>query len=142
MATIKLQFRTHDIELVELTNGLFYTATTDSSGSATSQVTFGMYRLRIYKDNILINETTIAVFSDKPTTNTSARLYGIQVSVSVVDFFGTPISNANVTLNGPSTERFSAKTQSDGTATFNNVIGGDMQIVAFAPRSTRTIIKP
>ena len=28
-------------------------------------------------------------------------LYGIQLSVTVVDFFGTPISNANVTLNGP-----------------------------------------
>ena len=51
------------INLVELTNGLFYTATTDSSGSITSQVTFGMYRLQIYKDNILINETTIDVFS-------------------------------------------------------------------------------
>ena len=55
------------------------------------------------------------------------------MSVKVVDFFGNPISNANVTLNGPATERFSAMTKSDGTATFNNVVGGDMQIVAFAP---------
>lgn len=87
------------INLVELTNGLFYTATTDSSGSATSQVTFGMYRLQIYKDNILINETNIEVFGASQQ-QIICSLYGIQVSVSVVDFFGTPISNANVTLNG------------------------------------------
>ncbi len=119
------------IDLVELTNGLFYTATTDSSGSVTSQVTFGMYKLQIYEDSILINETNIDAFG--PTQlQIVCTLYGIQVSVSVVDFFGTAISNANVTLNGPATERLSAMTQGDGTATFNNVVGGDMQIVAFA----------
>ena len=120
------------IELVELTSGLFYTASTDSSGSVTSQVTFGMYRTRIYKDNILINETNIEAFSESQK-QIRCTLYGIQVSVSVVDFFGRPIPNANVTLNGPETERFSAVTQGDGTVTFSNVIGGDMQIVAFAP---------
>ena len=120
------------IELVELTSGLFYTASTDSSGSVTSQVTFGMYRVRIYKDNILINETNIEAFSESQK-QIRCTLYGIQVSVSVVDFFGRPIPNANVTLNGPETERFSAVTQGDGTVTFSNVIGGGMQIVAFAP---------
>ena len=119
------------IDLVELTSGIFYTATTNSSGSATSHVTFGTYRLQIYKDSILINETTVEVFSDIQQ-QICCTLYGIQVSVSVVDFFGQPINNANVTLSGPATERFSAITQGDGTATFNNVIGGDMQIVAFA----------
>ncbi len=119
------------LNLVELTSGLFYTNTTDSSGSTTSQVTFGMYRLQIYKNSILINETNIDAFNDSQQ-QIICTLYGIQVSVSVVDFFGTPISNANVTLNGPATERFSAMTQGNGAATFNNVIGGDMQIVAFA----------
>jgi hypothetical protein len=119
------------IELVELTNGLFYAAATDSSGSATSQVTFGRYRARVYKDNILINETNVEAFSESQK-QIRCTLYGIQVSVSVVDFFGQPIPNANVTLNGPEAEKLSAFTQGDGTATFSNVIGGDMQIVAFA----------
>jgi len=35
-------------------------------------------------------------------------------------------------LNGPATERFSAMTNGDGTATFSNVVGGNMQVVAFA----------
>jgi membrane-bound inhibitor of C-type lysozyme len=119
------------IELVELTNGVFYAATTDTSGSVTSQVSFGMYRARFYKDNILINQTDISVFSNTQT-RIVCSLYGIQVSVKIVDFFGSPISNANVTLNGPATERFSAMTKGDGTATFSNVVGGDMQVVAFA----------
>ena len=120
------------IELVELSNGLFYSATSDSSGAAASQVTFGVYRARVYKDNLLINETNIQAFSESQQ-QIRCTLYDIQVSISVVDFFGSPISNANVTLNGPATERFSAITKGDGTATFNNVIGGDMQIIAFAP---------
>jgi hypothetical protein len=120
------------IELVELTNGLFYTATTDSSGSAVAPVTFGMYKLQIYQNSILLNETTVEAFSNSQYA-IRCTLYGIQVTVSVVDYFSQPISNANVTVNGPSSERLSAITPRDGTTTFNNVVGGNLQIVAFAP---------
>jgi hypothetical protein len=115
------------IELVELSNGLFYSATTDSNGAATIQPTFGMYRARVYKDTTLINETNVDVFSSSQQ-QIQCTLYGIQLSVSVVDFFGAPISNANVTLNGPLFA--SAVTESNGKATFNNIIGGNMQIIA------------
>ena len=119
------------VELVEETTGIFNAATTDSSGSVQTQVSFGTYRARFYQNNILINQTTIEVFGNTQT-QVQSTLYGIQVIVKVVDFFGNPISNANVTLNGPATERFSVMTKSDGTAVFNNVIGGNMQVVAFA----------
>ncbi len=119
------------VELVELTTGLFYTQTTNSSASVTSQVTFGMYRARVYKDDILLNETNINVFGDS-NEQLLCTLYGILVKVSVVDLLGNPIPNANVTLTGPATERFSAITQGSGTVTFNDVIGGNMQIVTFA----------
>jgi hypothetical protein len=119
------------IELVEPTSGLFYAASTDSSGSVTSQVTFGIYRARIYKDNILINETNIEAFGESQK-QIHCTLYGIQVTVSIVDFFGRPMPNINVTLNGPKAERFSALTKGDGTVTFSNVIGGNMQITAFS----------
>ena len=115
------------IELVELSNGLFYSATTDSNGAATIQATFGMYRARVYKDATLINETNVDVFSSSQQ-QIQCTLYGIQLSVSVVDFFGAPISNANVTLNGPLLA--SAVTESNGKATFNNIIGGNVQIIA------------
>ena len=119
------------MNFIELTNGLFYTATTDSSGSVTAPLTFGEYKLQIYQDSILINETTVKAFSVGSYT-IRCTLYGIQVEVSVVDYFGSPISNANVTLNGPSSERFSAMTSGNGKATFSNVIGGNLQVVAFA----------
>ena len=120
------------IELIELTNGLFNSATTDSSGAVTTQVTFGTYHAKVYKDNILINETNLQAFSDSQK-QVRCTLYGIQVSVSVVDLFGSPIPNANVTLNGPAAEKLTATTQGDGKVTFSNVIGGDMQIIASAP---------
>jgi hypothetical protein len=120
------------VSFVELTNGLFYSATTDTSGSATAPTTFGVYKVQIYQNGILLNETTVQAFGNPNQYTIRCTLYGIQVEVSVVDYFGTPISNANVTVNGPSSERFSAMTAGNGKATFNNVVGGNMQIVAFA----------
>lgn len=121
------------IELVELSNGLFYSGTTDSTGVASLQPTFGIYRIRVYKDNALISQANLQVFNN---TNQQMRctLYDITLSVSVVDFFGAPIPNVNVTLNGAA--QTSAVTQSNGVATFNNVIGGNMQIIA-QPQDTQ-----
>jgi hypothetical protein len=115
------------LELVELSNGVFYSATTDNAGSATAHVTFGTYRLRVYKDNTIVNETSLEVFSDSQR-QIQCALYGIHLSVSVVDLFGAPISNANVTINGPT--KVSTTTGSGGIATFDNIIGGNMQIIA------------
>ena len=117
------------IELVELSNGVFYSATTDAAGSATTHVTFGMYRLRVYKDNTIINETSISVFNNSHK-QVHCTLYGIHLSVSVVDLFGSPISNANVILNGPT--KVYTTTENSGIATFENIIGGNMQIIAQA----------
>jgi hypothetical protein len=115
------------IELVELSNGLFYSATTDNNGVGAANVTFGIYRARIFKDNSLINETTVQVFG-AGQKQIRATLYGIDLSVSVIDFFGSPISNAEVTINGP--QQLSDKTQNDGKVIFNGIIGGNMQIIA------------
>jgi hypothetical protein len=118
------------IEMFELTSGLFYGAVTDSSGTAAVEVTFGKYTLRVYTDNILLNETVIEAFSDTQI-EIRCSLYNIQVWVTVVDYFAQPIPNVNVLLNGPGIGRRSATTQTDGTTTFSNVIGGNMQIIAY-----------
>lgn len=116
------------VELVEQTNGLFYSAITGSNGEAVLHPTFGNYRLRVYKDNTLLKETNIQVF-DNIEEQLYCSIYGIQISVSVIDVFGSPISNANVTLNGSETTSVGA-TKSNGIATFTNIIGGNMQIIA------------
>ena len=115
------------IELVELTNGLFYFATADTGGIAQTQATFGLYRIRIYKDNALVNEFTLQIFNDIQQ-QIRCTIYGIQLTVSVVDFFGSPISNVRVTLNGP--ESYSQVTSGSGKATFSDIIGGEVQIIA------------
>ena len=115
------------IELVELSNGLFYSASTDSNGVATTQATFGMYRARVYKDTTLINETNVNLFSSSSSKSTAhCMVFNFQWMLLIS--LGAPISNADVTLNGP--VHTSSVTQSNGKATFNNIIGGNMQIIA------------
>jgi hypothetical protein len=119
------------IELIEQESGIFYSSTTDSNGGVSVQVTFGQYRLRVYTaDSVLLNETIINVLSN---TQSQIRcvLYNLEVSVKVVDYFGNPISNVNVQLSRPSMSTRSATTQGDGTATFSNVIGGNVEITAY-----------
>ncbi|HLE75686.1 MAG TPA: carboxypeptidase-like regulatory domain-containing protein [Candidatus Bathyarchaeia archaeon] len=118
------------IELVEQTSGIFYGAVTDNAGTVSVEITFGKYRLRAYTDNILLNETVIEVFSD---TQSEIRciIYDLQVSVLIVDYFGQPIPNVNVMLHGADQATRSATTQTDGTAKFGNLIGGNVQIIAY-----------
>jgi hypothetical protein len=118
------------IELVEQTSGIFYIAVTDNAGTVSVEVTFGKYQLRIYTDNILLNETVVEVFSDTQT-EIRCSLYNLQLSVVVVDYFGQPIPNVNVMLRGPEEVTRSATTKTNGTATFSNLIGGNMQIIAY-----------
>lgn len=128
------------LEFVEISNGLFHSVTTDNDGLVETQITFGKYRVRVYTDNALINELDIQVFSDVQK-QINCNLYGIKLTVLVVDFFGTPINSATVNLNGPT--KASAMTQSDGVAVFENVIGGDLQIIAQAqgvPDASQTLI--
>jgi hypothetical protein len=118
------------IEIFEVTSGLFYGAATDNLGKAAVEVTFGKYRLRVYTENILLNETIAEVFGDTQS-EIRCSLYNIQVWVTVVDYFAQPIPNINVQLNGPGIETRSATTQTDGSTTFSNVIGGKMQVITY-----------
>ncbi|MCW3983610.1 MAG: carboxypeptidase-like regulatory domain-containing protein [Candidatus Bathyarchaeota archaeon] len=114
------------LELVEISSGLFYSASTDADGVAFMEPTFGMYRVRVYKDGLLIHQVNLQVFNDSHK-EVRCSLYGIPISVAVVDFFGVPIANVNVTLNG-STQTVGV-TQNNGIANFDNIIGGNMQII-------------
>ena len=114
----------------EITSGIFYVASTDTEGSADMEVVFGVYQLRIYKDTVLLNETIIEVFSNIQT-DIRCILYNLPVSVLVVDYFGQPIPNMNVVYKGPDGTTRSETTQANGIAMFNNVIGGDIQIIAY-----------
>jgi hypothetical protein len=128
------------VTLIEQASGIFYSVTTDSSGTAQLQVTFGQYRLDAYTaDNILLNETVINVLSNTQTQIT-CTLYNLQVSVKIVDYFGAPISNVYVQLSRPGMNAQSGTTKSDGTATFSNVIGGNMEITAYPTGNEKAFV--
>ncbi len=119
------------VTLIEQASGVFYSFTTDSNGALQAQVTFGQYRVDIYTpDNVLLNETTINVLN-----NTSSQIrvvqYFLYVVVKVVDYFGNPIGNVNVQLSRPGMDTRTAVTGSDGKVTFNNIIGGNLEIVGY-----------
>ena len=118
------------LEMIEQTSGIFWGAATNDAGTVTLEVTFGRYRLRIYTGDILLNDTTIDVFSD---TQSEIRciLYNLQVSVLVVDYFGQPMPNINVILRGVERPTRSGTTQTNGISMFSNVIGGNMQIITY-----------
>jgi hypothetical protein len=118
------------IEMFEVTSGLFNSATTDAAGTVTVEVTFGKYKLRVYKDDILLNENVVEVFSDTKI-EIRCSLYNIEISVRVVDYFEQPIPNINVRLQRSGVETLSDTTQKNGIATYSNVIGGNMQIIAY-----------
>lgn len=118
------------IELVEITNGLFSSTITDILGTSTVEVTFGKYRLRVFKDEILLNSTSIEVFGDIQH-EIPCSLFNIQVAVTVVDYFSQPIPDMNIILHRLGIDPWSSSSKADGIATFSNVIGGDMQIIIY-----------
>jgi len=119
-ATVKVQ---------ERMGGLFYNETTDENGKAVLNCTFGRYFVNVHVGEIPLNETKTPVdlFQDQ-NISIICKLYGLTVSVKVVDYFGQPISNAKVTLRREGLPQSSLFTESDGTATFNNVIGGSLNV--------------
>ena len=118
------------IEIVEITNGLFYSIETDNIGNAEINSTFGRYKLRVRTDSVLLNETILDVFFDLKK-QIRCSLYNIQLSIIVVDYFNHPITDVAVILGGPGIEKRTIITESDGTATFENLIGGTIQITAY-----------
>jgi len=119
------------ITLVEQASGIFYSVTSDGNGAAQVTVTFGQYNVNVYSEsNVLLNSTVITVTSDAQAS-VRCTLYKLPVSVKVVDYFGNPISNIVVELTRTDVETVTATTGSDGMATFSNVVGGSVEIVAY-----------
>jgi len=128
-----------NVEAQESMGGLHYSKPTDIDGKAVLNCTFGRYFVKAYADEILLNETTVDLFQDQ-NISMICKLYGLNVSIKVVDYFGQPISKANVTLQREGLGTRSILTQSDGTVTFSNIIGGTLQISVYSPGQTQPYV--
>lgn len=121
-ATVKIQ---------ELIGGLYNEGKTDASGKAAFSFIFGKYTLAVYDpDGIKLNETTINLFQSQNVSILCA-LYGLKLSVKVTDYFGQPISDANIMLQREGMTTQTAKTGGNGTVTFASVTGGTMQVAVY-----------
>jgi hypothetical protein len=78
------------------------------------------------QSGIKLNETTVNL---NQTSNLSiiCNLYDLDIFVMVVDYFGQPIPNVNVTLQRTG-QRRSHVAGADGLASFSNIVGGSTQV--------------
>jgi hypothetical protein len=127
------------VTAIEQTGGNSPTVTTNSNGAADLTLPFGRYTVSVYKDNILLNETSLGMFSEQNAT-IDCQLYGLSISVSIVDYFGQPIPNANVILERQGLTPLSGKTQSNGAVTFENVIGGEMHVTVYMAGQSQPVV--
>lgn len=123
------------VELIEQMGGISYTEITNDTGMVARNCTFGNYTVKVYMGNILLKETSLELFNDT-YREIYCQLYNLTVSVKVVDYFGQPISNANVTWQLDGLQN-SALTKSDGLVTFSNIIGGDLQVTVYLPEQSQ-----
>lgn len=123
-------FANAHIEIVEEMGGISYVGTTGNSGKLIVNCTFGKYEVKVYAKGILLNQTSVEMFQDK-SLEIYCKIYNLTVTVKTVDYFGQPIPNVNVTITREKMQPHSAITNTDGTATFKELIGGTYQINAY-----------
>jgi hypothetical protein len=130
-------FKDSVVKVQEHLGGLEYSGSTNADGMTTFTPVFGEYDVQVYDSaGIKLNETIVNLFQNENRT-ISCSLYGLVFSVEVVDYFGQPISDVNVTLQGQGRETLSAKTEGDGKAIFNNVVGGSLEISVYLAGQTQ-----
>jgi hypothetical protein len=103
--------------------------TTNAAGNVTFSLTFGKYRLRAYKDEALLNETTMDLIQDQSSFIIHLATLNVNLKVRIIDYFGQPIPNAMVKIEQVVTaESVEDTTASDGQVTFSSILGGDSRI--------------
>jgi hypothetical protein len=114
-------------------SGLVGEADTGTSGEVGFNLTFGKYLVRVYKGGFLLNETsTILVNLTHATTfAVYCRLYNLTLNISIVDYLGQGIPNANVTIEREGTILDSSTTGGDGVAHFTELVGGNYRILVY-----------
>lgn len=127
------------VKAQELVGAPLFEGTADGNGEITFNSPFGEYRLQILDNNgVVLNETIVNLFTAENVTM-RCDLFGITVMVRVLDYFGQGISGMSVKLQGNAQQTLSETTQGDGTATFDNVIGGTMEAVVYMGDSSTPI---
>ncbi len=125
-ATVKIQ---------EFMGGLYYEART-VDGVATSNCVLGNYSVEVYMNGLRLNGTIVNLNETIVNVSLSCKLYSLNVSFRVADYFGQPIPNAVVTLLQDGLQS-SSQTRPDGIAEFLNIIGGKLRVRVYLSGSSQ-----
>jgi len=133
-----LPIQSVDVNLVEWGSEILVDRqTTDASGTVAFSHTFGRYRIRVYngsvlvENSVLLNETIIDLIEDEFSVVIQCRISNLDLSFSVVDYFGQPIPNAMISIERDGAEFTSLTTDRDGTASSEEVIGGTLHFSVY-----------
>jgi len=119
------------VEVKESLGGIHYDGNTDSNGTITFNAIFGRYAVEIHDSSGMeLNSTTVDMFQDQNVT-LYCNLFGLNISVTVTDYFGQPFANTNITLQGNGSEPISKRTQANGMVTFDNLVGDSFSISVY-----------
>ncbi len=110
----------------DVIGGAQYDANTMDDGMATLRLILGQYIVEVHVDSIKLEEITVDLNETIVNAAVNCRLYGLSISLRIVDYFGQSIPNVNVTMQRLGL-RYS-KLAADGTASFDNAIGGEFQV--------------
>jgi len=128
-----IPLRNVEVAIYEWTSGVaepVQSENTDDLGSAVFNCTFGRYKIWVYDDDhqIILNKTVVDLTEDQLFFVVHCKIFNVDLSVIVKDYFGHPISNALVEIERENETISPQKTGSKGTASFYNLTGGDCQI--------------
>lgn len=117
------------VEIQEIMGGLYDASPTNSNVQIFFSCVFGIYNIKVSSRGVIINTTTIELFDDK-TVTICCSLYNLPIYVKVVDYFGQPIPNANVTLERNGNQIGSKLTGANGLVDFIE-IGGTLTLKVY-----------
>ncbi len=108
---------------------------TSVGGKVTFSLLFGKYRLRASDDSLVLNETVLDLIENNLNFTFHLTVFRLNVPVRVLDYFGQPIANANVTIERRIGQEYrlaySQFTGADGSTTFTSIVGGDSRISVY-----------
>ncbi len=128
-----IPLRNTDVAIYEWSSGVsepVKSETTDNLGNAVFDLTFGRYRIWVYNGDhtIILNKTVVDLTEDQMPFVVHCKIFNVDLSVMVKDYFGQPIPDALAEFEREGASLFSEKTGSNGIASFINVTGGDCKI--------------
>ena len=115
----------YPVQIYEFDGGPYEYNTTDAFGNVTFVATFGEYQIRLYDPNeILLNQTYYNLTNAKAFFVLGSDISHANLSVTVLDYLGLPVSNIYVELERGGAASITMKTNGRGVALFNSITGG------------------